>query len=76
MASQPQLAKVAVGSEQLPVQCVASDPLLVAGSDDDDEHLAACHFPLSSAELATVMGTGSKSDETTVDQVNNQAMEP
>ncbi len=66
MASQPQLATVAVGSEQLPVQCVESDPLLVAGSDDD-EHSAACHFPLSSAELATVMGTGGGSDGATVD---------
>lgn len=74
IASQQQLATVSVVDEQLPAQCVESDPALVTTSGDDD-HSAACHFPLSSAELATVMGTGSRPNAAASEQVSNQAME-
>ena len=74
MAAQQDIPTVAVAEEQLPTQCVNVDPALMAASGDD-EHLAACHFPLSSDELATVMGTGSRPNAVTGDQVSNPAME-
>lgn len=74
IASQQQRATVAVAGEQLPAQCVESDPLLVTASDDE-EHSAACHFPVSSAELTTVMGTAGRPDTATIDEQSNQAME-
>lgn len=55
IATQQDVATTAVGNEPLARQCVESDPALVSAGGDD-EHSLACHFPLSSTELATVMG--------------------
>jgi len=55
MAARLDVATVPAAGETLPRSCVQDDPVL-ATTDGDDEHSAACHFPLSNDERATVMG--------------------
>ncbi|MFY0613776.1 MAG: ABC transporter ATP-binding protein [Hyphomicrobiaceae bacterium] len=55
IARQQDISTISVGNEPLARQCVESDPALVSAGGDDG-HSLACHFPLSSTELAAVMG--------------------
>lgn len=65
---------LAVGGEQLARQCVEVDPALESTAGDG-EHAAACHFPLSSAELASVMGMRIGDQSTSNDHDNSLSQE-
>jgi oligopeptide/dipeptide ABC transporter ATP-binding protein len=76
IATQQDIPTIPNGGEQLARQCVESDPVL-ASAPGDDEHSAACHFPLSNTELATVMGMriGDGSEPASNVHANSQTQE-
>ncbi len=75
IATQQGGSTISVEGEQLARQCVESDPVLVSAVGDDDEHSAACHFPLSDTELAAVMGMRLGDKPSLNDHANSQTQE-
>ena len=74
IAAQQDVSTISFGNEQLARQCVESDPALVSAGGDG-EHSAACHFPLSSTELATVMGMRVGDEQSSNGRANSQTQE-